>query len=152
MSISFLFNGDFEKFREFSNVFFDKNATLKHPEMEMEMLMLAGFVYNFINEDQTSYHFYKKGLDQAIQVGNEFYKAVCLSNIGVLNSKTTIDDYFNRLEDEQLMFEQNPGKVAMMDLDVVLNSQNDLENKNEEQNFYENMNEEDDPIAEEEYY
>ncbi len=46
ISISNLFVGDLNSYFEFSEEFFNRNKMLKHAEMELEMLMLTGYVYN----------------------------------------------------------------------------------------------------------
>ncbi len=107
MSISFLFNGNLQKFKEFSNEFYEKNSSLKHPEMEMEMLMVSGFIYNFVKDYQKAFYFYSKALDQANTTKNEYYKAACLSNIGVINSSSLIDEEFEKLTEEQYNFEND---------------------------------------------
>ena len=107
MSISFLFNGITDKFKEFSNEFYEKNVSLKHPEMEMEMLMLSGFLYNFIKDYQKAFYYYSKGLELSKKSKNEYYKAICLSNIGIINSSTLIDDEFSKLEADMTLFESN---------------------------------------------
>ena len=107
MSISFLFIGITDKFKEFSNEFYEKNVSLKHPEMEMEMLMLSGFLYNFIKDYQKAFYYYSKGLELSKKSKNEYYKAICLSNIGIINSSTLIDDEFSKLEADMTLFESN---------------------------------------------
>jgi len=46
ISISHLFIGDIESYLKNSEDFFNKNKILKHAEMELEMLMLTGYIYN----------------------------------------------------------------------------------------------------------
>lgn len=101
MSISLLFNGNIEKYNEFSNEFFEKNKILKHPEMEMEMLMLSGFVFNYLKDYEKAYDFYSKGLVFASKIKNEYYKAVCLSNLGTINFFNSIDEEFKEIEEKQ---------------------------------------------------
>ncbi len=98
MSISFLFDGNIARFKEFSNEFFDKNSELKHDEMEMEMLMIAGFVYNFVGDDNMSTHYYQKAYEKAKVMSKDFYKACCLSNLGILDASREIDNLFANLE------------------------------------------------------
>lgn len=101
MSISFLFDGHIKKFKEFANEFFDKNSELKHAEMEMEMLMLAGFINEFIGESQMAKHYYTKGFEQATLLNKDFYKALCLSNIGIIDANSEMNDLFDNLEIEE---------------------------------------------------
>ena len=42
--------------------FFDKNKTLKHTEMELEMLMISGFIYNLCQNLDTAKEFYDSSL------------------------------------------------------------------------------------------
>lgn len=127
MSISFLFNGNLQKFKEFSNEFYEKNSSLKHPEMEMEMLMVSGFIHNYIKDYQKAFYFYSKALDQANLTKNEYYKAACLSNIGVINSSSLIDEEFEKLAEDQYNFEND------------LNWQNETEEKVEKSNSNNSM-------------
>ena len=98
MSISFLFDGNIVRFKEFSKEFFERNNELKHPEMEMEMLILSGFIYNFVGDLSTSKNFFTKGLQQAQLNKKDFYKAVCLSNLGVIDAEEEFEDAFAQLE------------------------------------------------------
>lgn len=109
MSISFLFDGNIARFKEFSNEFFDKNSELKHDEMEMEMLMVAGFVYNFIGDDNMATHYYQKAYEKAKLMSKDFYKACCLSNLGVLEAGREVDNLFETLEYNNLNMENEIG-------------------------------------------
>jgi hypothetical protein len=109
MSISFLFDGNIARYKEFSNEFFDKNSELKHDEMEMEMLMISGFVYNFVGDENMSNHYYQKAYDKAKSMSKEFYKACCLSNLGVLDASKEIDDLLANLENNTFNDENEVG-------------------------------------------
>mmetsp|Transcript_37277 Transcript_37277/g.38678 ORF Transcript_37277/g.38678 Transcript_37277/m.38678 type:complete len:160 (+) Transcript_37277:86-565(+) len=128
MSISLLFDGNIRKFKEFCNEFFDKNSELKHTEMEMEMLMVAGFVYEFIGEMDMARHYYTKGYEQAKALKKEFYTAVCLSNLGVIDASKENDDLFDYLEQAQ---NELPEEDQEMNED---NNEEYYEGENEEEN------------------
>ena len=132
MSISFLFNGNLQKFKEFSNEFYEKNSSLKHPEMEMEMLMVSGFIYNFVKDYQKAFYFYSKALDQANTTKNEYYKAACLSNIGVINSSSLIEEELEKLAEEQHNFEN--------DINWQVETQENMNNSNSNSIEMENFN------------
>ena len=150
MSVSFLFDGNFIKFKEFSNEFFDKNAELKHAEMEMEMLMLSGYIYNFVGDLNMSRHFYTKGLEQSNLLSKEFYKAVCLSNIGIIDAEKESDELFDQLdidiiqeEDENLMENENSNMMQDEDGNIVDEDGNIIEynqNDNDMYNYNDNNN------------
>lgn len=125
MSISFLFDGNIARFKEFANEFFEKNAELKHSEMEMEMLILAAFIYNFEGDEEMSYHYYIKGYEQAKIMNKEFYKATCLSNLGIINSNKEMDELFNALDIENSDEEDNEEE---MDNEIGnMNNNNDVD-------------------------
>lgn len=98
MSISFLFDGNIEKYIEFSNEFFDKNQDLKHNEMEMEMLLISGFIYDYIKETEISRQYYEKALEKSRELNNEYYKALCLCNIGIMDADNEINELFENIE------------------------------------------------------
>lgn len=104
MSISFLIDGNINKFKEFSSEFFEKNSELKHQEMEMEMLMLSGFIYNFIGDIEMSSHYFNKAYQQAVSINKDFYKACSLCNLGVIDANKEMDDLFNSLELDEKEF------------------------------------------------
>lgn len=73
--------------------------------MEMEMLMIAGFVYNFFKENDKAKFYYSRGLEQATALKNENYKNICLCNLGVISGESDFDDFFNKLEEDHITYE-----------------------------------------------
>ena len=47
LAISFLFIGSMNNYFEHVEEFFNKNKTLRHSEMELEMQLINGYVHNF---------------------------------------------------------------------------------------------------------
>lgn len=62
ISISYLFIGDIEAYLKHSEDFFNKNKILKHAEMELEMLMLTGYVYNICDNYEAAKESYTLAL------------------------------------------------------------------------------------------
>ena len=62
--------GNINGFFEYAEGFFEKNKTLKHSEMELEMLMISGFIYNLCQNLDTAREFY----DSSLRVSNKINK------------------------------------------------------------------------------
>ena len=129
LAISYIFTGNIEAFIDHSEQFFENNKTLKHIEMELEMQILSGYIYNYVRNLETSESFYKSALANSVTCENERYKAVSLCNIGIINADKDIDIFLTNLGD--------PVKSQNMKIDY--DDEEEL-NENEEQN--ENQNEE----------
>ena len=65
---------NFQNFFEISEEFFTKNKTLKNNSMEMEMLMMTGFVYSHEKNTDLSREFYLNALKKSTLNKNTFYK------------------------------------------------------------------------------
>ena len=129
LAISYIFTGNIEAYIDHSEQFFENNKTLKHIEMELEMQILSGYIYNYIRNLDSSESFYKSALANSVTCENERYKAVSLCNIGIINADKDIDIFLTNLGD--------PVKSQNMKIDY--DDEEEL-NENEEQN--ENQNEE----------
>jgi Flp pilus assembly protein TadD len=62
LAISFLFIGNINSYFEYAEEFFSKNKTLKHSEMELELQMLSGYVYNFCGNLENAKESYMNSL------------------------------------------------------------------------------------------
>ena len=102
LAISYIFIGNIEAFIEHSNEFSEKNKSLGHIEMDLEMQILSGYIYNYTGDLEVSKDFYKKSLKNSIICENERYKAVSLCNIGIIEADKDIDDYLVSLGDPEL--------------------------------------------------
>ena len=95
LSISNLFIGNLNEFINFSNEFFTKNKILNHKDMELEMQLLNGYVFNYLGNIDVSKDFYKKSLIKAENISNEDKVRLSLCNIGLIEAERDIDDYVN---------------------------------------------------------
>ena len=102
LAISYIFIGNIEAFIEHSNEFSEKNKSLGHIEMDLEMQILSGYIYNYTRDLEVSKDFYKKSLKNSIMCENERYKAVSLCNIGIIEADKDIDDFLVSLGDPEL--------------------------------------------------
>ena len=102
LAISYIFIGNIEAFIEHSNEFSEKNKSLGHIEMDLEMQILSGYIYNYTGDLEVSKDFYKKSLKNSLICENERYKAVSLCNIGIIEADKDIDDYLVSLGDPEL--------------------------------------------------
>ena len=128
LAISYIFTGNIEAFIDHSEQFFENNKTLKHIEMELEMQILSGYIYNYVRNLETSESFYKSALANSVTCENERYKAVSLCNIGIIEADKDIDIFLTNLGD--------PIKSQNLKIDYDdEDEQNENENEeNEEQN------------------
>lgn len=60
LGISNLFLTNFDAFLKFSEEFINKNKTLKNQDMELEMLMITGFVLEYIDSYDLSHELFQK--------------------------------------------------------------------------------------------
>ena len=137
LAISYIFIGNIEAFIEHSNEFSEKNKSLGHIEMDLEMQILSGYIYNYTRDLDISKDFYKKSLKNSIICENERYKAISLCNIGIIEADKDIDEFLNNLGDPELSqkidFDYN-------DNDELLNENQDEEEQQMKQ--LENMQQE----------
>lgn len=137
LAISYIFIGNIESFIEHSNEFSEKNRSLGHIEMDLEMQILSGYIYNYTGDLDVSKDFYKKSLKNSLMCENERYKHVSLCNIGIIEADKDIDDFLVSLGDpelaEKIDFDYN-------DNDELLNENPDQEQEQLQQ--LENMEQE----------
>ena len=126
LAISYIFTGNIEAYMDHSEQFFENNKTLKHIEMELEMQILSGYIYNYIRNLDTSESFYKNALANSVTCENERYKAVSLCNIGIIEADKDIDIFLTNLGD--------PTKSQNMKLDYDEEEEEQNEEPNEQQN------------------
>ena len=102
LAICFIFIGDIDAFIEHSNEFSEKNKSLGHIEMDLEIQILSGYVYNYKNDLDKAKDFYKSSLQNSLLCENERYKHVSLCNIGIIEADKHIDDFWANLGDPEL--------------------------------------------------
>ena len=123
LAISYIFIGNIEAFIEHSNEFSEKNKSLGHLEMDLEMQILSGYIYNYTGELVVAKDFYKKSLKNSLMCENERYKAVSLCNIGIIEADKDINDFLVSLGDPEL--------AEKIDFDY--NDNDELINENQEE-------------------
>ena len=150
LAICFIFIGDIDSFIEHSNEFSEKNKSLGHIEMDLEIQILSGYVYNYKNDLDKAKDFYKSSLQNALLCENERYKHVSLCNIGIIEADKHIDDFWNNLGDPELSknidfdnYENNELLEEMQEQEEQkdIKQLENLENEKEEQNGTEEQNE-----------
>ena len=130
LSISYIFIGDVKAFKENSYEFSDKNRTLGHKEMDLEMQILSGYIYNFTGDLEVSKDFYKKSLKNSLICENEKYKALSLCNIGIIEADKDIHDYLDSLGDPELSEKMN---FDYQENEELLNEENQEKEHDQEQ-------------------
>ena len=95
LAITKLFLGNINEFFNYSNEFFNKNKRLNHKDIELEMDLLNGFIYNFINNYDIAKDFYKKALNKAEECSNIEKVQLAIVNIGMIDAERNIDEYMN---------------------------------------------------------
>ena len=158
LSISYIFIGNIEAFIEHSNEFSEKNKSLGHIEMDLEMQILSGYIYNYTGDLDVSKEFYKKSLKNSLMCENERYKEVSLCNIGIIEADKDINDYLVSLGNPELAenidFDYNDNdellnenqdhdaeqikQIEKMEQEEIDNAEQVNENKEEESNNHEN--------------
>ena len=150
LAICFIFIGDIDSFIEHSNEFSEKNKSLGHIEMDLEIQILSGYVYNYKNDLDKAKDFYKSSLQNALLCENERYKQVSLCNIGIIEADKHIDEFWNNLGDPELSknidfdnYENNELLEEMQEQEEQkdIKQLENLENEKEEQNGTEEQNE-----------
>ena len=113
LAISHIFLGNANTFWDYSEEFFKKNNSLGHLEMELEMRMLNGFIWNFCNKYDTAREFYENALEKAKEIESEKAKAVALCNLGVIEAEKDYEEYLNALEEGvyEKEGEENEGEI-----------------------------------------
>ena len=99
LAISHIFLGNANTFWDYSEEFFKKNNSLGHLDMELELRMLNGFIWNFCNKYDTAREFYENALEKAKEIESEKAKAVALCNLGVIEAEKDYEEYLNALEE-----------------------------------------------------
>ena len=102
LAICYIFIGDIKAFIEHSNEFSEKNKSLGHIEMDLEIQILSGYVFNYKGELEKAKLFYKSSLQNSLICENERYKHVSLCNIGIIEGDKHIDEFWENLGDPEL--------------------------------------------------
>jgi hypothetical protein len=120
--------GNVDDFIEYSQEFFNKNKSLGHGEMELEMEILSGFILNFCGKLDNSKEFYERGLNKSREIGNERYKAISLCNMGIIEADKDIESFIENLNKEQEEYIKNTENEEKEEL----NTQNEQQSGNVE--------------------
>ena len=102
LAICYIFIGDINAFIEHSNEFSEKNKSLGHIEMDLEIQILSGYVYNYKSDLEKAKNFYKSSLQNSLLCENERYKQVSLCNIGIIEADKHIDEFWENLGNPEL--------------------------------------------------
>ena len=102
LAICYIFIGDINAFIEHSNEFSEKNKSLGHIEMDLEIQILSGYVYNYKGDLEKAKNFYKSSLQNSLLCENERYKQVSLCNIGIIEADKHIDEFWENLGNPEL--------------------------------------------------
>ena len=147
LAICFIFIGDIDSFIEHSNEFSEKNKSLGHIEMDLEIQILSGYVYNYKSDLDKAKDFYKSSLQNSLLCENERYKHVSLCNIGIIEADKHIDEFWTNLGDPELSknidfenYENNEILEEMQEQEgqKEIKQLENIENEKEEQNDQEN--------------
>ena len=147
LAICFIFIGDIDAFIEHSNEFSEKNKSLGHIEMDLEIQILSGYVYNYKSDLDKAKDFYKSSLQNSLLCENERYKHVSLCNIGIIEADKRIDEFWTNLGDPELSknidfenYENNEILEEMQEQEgqKEIKQLENIENEKEEQNDQEN--------------
>ena len=154
LAICFIFIGDIDSFIEHSNEFSEKNKSLGHIEMDLEIQILSGYVYNYKSDLDKAKDFYKSSLQNSLLCENERYKHVSLCNIGIIEADKNIDEFWTQLGDPELSknidfdnYENNELLDEMResedqkDIKQLENMEQEKDEQNEHQDHLENEHE-----------
>ena len=154
LAICFIFIGDINSFIEHSNEFTEKNKSLGHIEMDLEIQILSGYVYNYKGDLDKAKQFYKDSLQNSLLCENERYKHVSLCNIGIIEADKNIDEFWTQLGDPELSknidfdnYENNELLDEMResedqkDIKQLENMEHEKDEQNEHQDHLENEHE-----------
>ena len=150
LAICYIFVGDIKAFIEHSNEFSEKNKSLGHIEMDLEIQILSGYVFNYKGELDKAKIYYKSSLQNSLICENEHYKQVSLCNIGIIEGDKHIDEFwenlgdpefsknidFNNYENNELieeLQEQEQEQEEQKDMKQLENLQNEQEEEQNEQ-------------------
>ena len=154
LAICFIFIGDIDSFIEHSNEFSEKNKSLGHIEMDLEIQILSGYVYNYKSDLDKAKEFYKSSLQNSLLCENERYKHVSLCNIGIIEADKHIDEFWTNLGDPELsknidfdnyenneLIEEMQEPEDQKEIRQLENLDNEKEEQNDQQMHLENDNE-----------
>ena len=157
LAICYIFIGDIDAFIEHSNEFSEKNKSLGHIEMDLEIQILSGYVYNYKTDLDKAKIFYKNSLQNSLLCENEHYKQVSLCNIGIIEADKHIDEFWENLGNPELsknidfdnyenneLIEELQEQQEQKDINKQLEN---LQNENEQEMQEMEQNEEIDPNA-----
>jgi hypothetical protein len=65
--------------------------------MELEMLMITGFIHSFSDNYDNATEIYTKALKHANNSEHEFYKSLSLCNVGIIEANKDYEEYLNNL-------------------------------------------------------
>ena len=150
LAICYIFVGDIKAFIEHSNEFSEKNKSLGHIEMDLEIQILSGYVFNYKGELDKAKIYYKSSLQNSLICENERYKQVSLCNIGIIEGDKHIDEFWENLGDPELsknidfnnyennelieeLQEQEQEQEEQKDMKQLENLQNEQEEEQNEQ-------------------
>ena len=150
LAICYIFVGDIKAFIEHSNEFSEKNKSLGHIEMDLEIQILSGYVFNYKGELDKAKIYYKSSLQNSLICENERYKQVSLCNIGIIEGDKHIDEFWENLGDSELsknidfnnyennelieeLQEQEQEQEEQKDMKQLENLQNEQEEEQNEQ-------------------
>ena len=150
LAICYIFVGDIKAFIEHSNEFSEKNKSLGHIEMDLEIQILSGYVFNYKGELDKAKIYYKSSLQNSLICENEHYKQVSLCNIGIIEGDKHIDEFWENLGDPELsknidfnnyennelieeLQEQEQEQEEQKDMKQLENLQNEQEEEQNEQ-------------------
>ena len=102
--------GNVTAFVEHSKEFFETNKTLKHPEMEIEMTGISGFIHNFCSELQKSQEFYRESREKAEETEDERAISLALCNIGIIEAEKDFEQFLEKINLKEEETKQEPEK------------------------------------------
>ena len=154
LAICYIFIGNIDSFIEHSNEFTEKNKSLGHIEMDLEIQILSGYVYNYKSDLEKAKEFYKNSLQNSLLCENERYKHVSLCNIGIIEADKHIDDFWTQLGDPELsknidfdnyenneLIDEMRESEDQKDIKQLENMENEKDEQNEQQEQLENEHE-----------
>ena len=154
LAICFIFIGDINSFIEHSNEFTEKNKSLGHIEMDLEIQILSGYVYNYKGDLDKAKQFYKDSLQNSLLCENERYKHVSLCNIGIIEADKNIDEFWTQLGDPELsknidfdnyenneLLDEMRESEEQKDIKQLENMEHEKDEQNEHQDHLENEHE-----------
>ena len=154
LAICYIFIGNIDSFIEHSNEFTEKNKSLGHIEMDLEIQILSGYVYNYKGDLEKAKEFYKNSLQNSLLCENERYKHVSLCNIGIIEADKHIDDFWTQLGDPELsknidfdnyenneLIDEMRESEDQKDIKQLENMENEKDEQNEQHEQLENEHE-----------